>query len=160
MNHGIDYLLAQQMENGLVVSIDPVGRRSELMYSHSIATLLLAEVSGMLDAERQKSVDRVLPRALLVLLQAQKVPKPNTHAGGWRYAPGSIDSDLSLPDGRSWRYVRLVKTVQQYRTNTLAMPSNTFSSVVEGTVPLDTCQALDGHTIHDRFGYTMLGTVW
>jgi hypothetical protein len=31
-----------------------------------------------------------------VLLQSQKVPKSDQHLGGWRYAPGTTVSDLSL----------------------------------------------------------------
>lgn len=138
MNQGIDYLLTQQLENGLVVSIDPVGRRSELMYSHSIATLLLAEVSGMLDADRQKSIDRVLPRALLVLLQAQKVPKPTLHAGGWRYAPGSIDSDLSLT---GWSIMAL----RAARQNGAAIPDEHIGDAIEYILK---CRRGDG-----TFGY-------
>ncbi|MFN7877151.1 MAG: prenyltransferase/squalene oxidase repeat-containing protein [Pirellula sp.] len=124
MNLGIDYLLSQQLENGLIVSHDPIGRRSELMYSHSIATLLLAEVSGTIDAERQRTLDRVLPRALLVLLQSQKVPKPRMHAGGWRYAPGSTDSDLSLT---GWSIMAL----RAARQNGAAIPDEHIADAIE-----------------------------
>lgn len=96
INRGIDYVLSQQLDNGLLISKDPRGRSTGMMYSHSIATLLLCEVSGMVDLERQKKIDQVLPKALLVLLQSQKVPKPDQHLGGWRYAPGTTVSDLSL----------------------------------------------------------------
>ncbi|MCU0719763.1 MAG: terpene cyclase/mutase family protein, partial [Pirellula sp.] len=138
MNHGIDYLLSQQLENGLLVSVDPVGRRSELMYSHSIVTLMLAEVSGMLDSERQKMVDRVLARALLVLLQSQKVPKPAMHAGGWRYAPGSIDSDLSLT---GWSIMAL----RAARQNGAAIPDEHIGDAIEYILK---CRRGDG-----AFGY-------
>lgn len=96
INRGIDYLLRQQLENGLLVCRDTAGRTTGLMYEHSIATLLLSEVSGMVDTTRQNRIDQVLPKALLVLLQAQKVPKSDEQAGGWRYTPGTTDSDLSL----------------------------------------------------------------
>ena len=96
INQGIDYVLSQQLDNGLLISEDRGGRTSGMMYSHSIATLLLCEVSGMVDLKRQKKIDQVLPRALLVLLQAQKVPKSESNEGGWRYAPGTTASDLSL----------------------------------------------------------------
>ena len=96
INRGIDYLLSQQLENGLLVSGNQAGRTSGMMYEHSISTLLLTEVSGMVDIDRQKKIDHVLPRALLVLLQAQKVPKSEEDIGGWRYTPATIDSDLSL----------------------------------------------------------------
>jgi hypothetical protein len=143
MNQGIDYLLSQQLENGLLVSSDPTGRRSEMMYSHSIATLMLAEVSGMLDTERQRTLDRVLPRALLVLLQAQKVPKPTMHAGGWRYAPGSIDSDLSLT---GWSIMAL----RAARQNGAAIPDEHIADAIEYILK---CRRGDG-----SFGY-MPGSV-
>lgn len=96
IDRGIDYILSQQLENGLLICRKPSGRTSGLMYEHSIATLLLCEISGMVDVARQRKVDEVLSRALLVLLQAQKVPKAEMHAGGWRYTPGTTESDLSL----------------------------------------------------------------
>ena len=96
INRGIDYLLTQQHDNGLLICKHRKGRTTGLMYSHSIATLLLCEVSGMVDPQRQQKIDEVLPRALLVLLQSQKVPKPEHSRGGWRYGPGTTESDLSL----------------------------------------------------------------
>jgi hypothetical protein len=96
INRGIDYILSQQLENGLLICRQQTGRTTGLMYEHSIATLLLSEVSGMVDATRQQKLDDVLSKALLVLLQAQKVPKTEMNAGGWRYTPGTTDSDLSL----------------------------------------------------------------
>jgi hypothetical protein len=96
ITRGIDYILQQQLENGLLVCRNTAGRTTGLMYEHSIATLLLSEVSGMVDSSRQNRIDQVLPKALLVLLQAQKVPKSDEQTGGWRYTPGTTDSDLSL----------------------------------------------------------------
>lgn len=124
LNQGIDYLLSQQLDNGLIISREARGRRSEMMYSHSIATLLLCEVSGMLDERRQRKVDEVLPRALLVLLQAQKVPKPAAHAGGWRYAPGARDSDLSLT---GWAIMAL----RAARQNGAAIPDEQIADAIE-----------------------------
>lgn len=65
------------------------------MYAHSITTLFLAEVSGMVDPARQKKIDQILPKSVLVLLNAQKVYKHQEHKGGWRYEPTSNDSDMS-----------------------------------------------------------------
>lgn len=96
INRGIDYILRQQLDNGLLVCRNMAGRTTGLMYEHSIATLLLSEISGMVDKPRQTRIDQVLPKALLVLLQAQKVPKSDDQTGGWRYTPGTTDSDLSL----------------------------------------------------------------
>ncbi|HMP80413.1 MAG TPA: terpene cyclase/mutase family protein [Pirellulaceae bacterium] len=134
INQGIDYLLSQQLDNGLITSRDPAGRRSEMMYSHSIATLLLCEVSGMLDERRQQELDRVLPRALLVLLQAQKVPKAPAHAGGWRYVPGARDSDLSLT---GWAIMAL----RAARQNGAAIPDEHIADAIEYILK---CRRADG----------------
>jgi hypothetical protein len=64
------------------------------MYGHGIATLALAEVSGM--TYRQTRVQIALRDAVGVILRAQAVPKGEFHVGGWRYQPDSTDSDLSV----------------------------------------------------------------
>ena len=72
------------------------GRGNGNMYAHSIATLFLAEASGMADAKRQEKIDRILPLAAKVILDAQNQKKSNpAHLGGWRYTPNAADSDLS-----------------------------------------------------------------
>ncbi len=93
INRGIDYVIKAQKKNGLLV-----GRQSSHgpMYSHTIATLMLSEVSGMVDPERQKRIDKALPRAMKVILSAQKIKKDERHEGGWRYQHNSRDSDISL----------------------------------------------------------------
>ena len=66
------------------------------MYAHSIATLFLAEASGMVDDRRQEKIDKLLPLATKVILDAQSQQKHNPmYLGGWRYLPNSNDSDLS-----------------------------------------------------------------
>jgi len=96
INAGIDYVLAQQHENGLLVNRDNPGSQNGWMYSHSIATLMLAETSGMVDPVRQSKIDEVLPKAFALLLNAQQIKKDDRNAGGCRYTPDSRDSDLSL----------------------------------------------------------------
>jgi len=65
------------------------------MYAHSIATLFLSEVSGMVSDDRQKAIDAVLPCAVKVILDAQNQRKNPVYDGGWRYTPNAGDSDLS-----------------------------------------------------------------
>ena len=65
------------------------------MYAHSIATLFLTEVSGMVSKERQAQIDEILPKAIKVILDAQNVKKSEYDDGGWRYNPDSGDSDTS-----------------------------------------------------------------
>ncbi|MCE9554232.1 MAG: terpene cyclase/mutase family protein [Planctomycetes bacterium] len=96
INRGIDYILDQQDQAGLLDCKFPGGKTNGVMYAHSIATLMLAEVTGMVDPARQRRIDVALPKALTVILKAQAVPKDPNNTGGWRYMPNSNDSDLSL----------------------------------------------------------------
>ncbi|MEX2607237.1 MAG: prenyltransferase [Kiritimatiellia bacterium] len=93
INRCVDYVLAQQNDKGYILTS---GRKDKGMYSHNIATLFLAEVSGMLDPERDRLVRESLGEAVEVILKAQKVKKGDVHRGGWRYGPGANDSDLSV----------------------------------------------------------------
>jgi hypothetical protein len=92
MNRAIDFVFASRRDNGTLS-----GERHSQgpMYEHSISALMLSEVSGMVDAERQKKIDEMLPEALRVILAAQQVEKLEVHRGGWRYNPDSRDSDIS-----------------------------------------------------------------
>ncbi|MCE9546556.1 MAG: prenyltransferase, partial [Planctomycetia bacterium] len=91
INRAIDYILATPTKNGYL------GVRGGKMYEHSIATLFLSEVSGMVDPERQRRIDVVMPRALKIILDAQQAPKQKAeNSGGWRYDPDSRDSDMSV----------------------------------------------------------------
>lgn len=89
IDRGIDRVLASQQANGMLAA---EGR----MYGHSAATLMLAEVTGMLDPQRQERVEEALGKAVKLLLDAQRINKAPIHQGGWRYAPTSGDSDMSL----------------------------------------------------------------
>ncbi len=90
INRGIDFVLGSQAANGSLM-----GYGGGQMYSHNIATLMLSEVSGMVDPERQKRIDEALAKALKITLDAQRVKKAEAQRGGWRYVPSSTDSDIS-----------------------------------------------------------------
>ena len=92
INRGIDFVLSIQRPNGLLYKR---GGSHGPMYSHGTATLMLSEISGMVDLSRQKRVDTALGKALKLILDAQNVPKQGYNRGGWRYKPTSRDSDLS-----------------------------------------------------------------
>ncbi|MCH9653177.1 MAG: terpene cyclase/mutase family protein [Planctomycetes bacterium] len=92
INKGIDWVLAHQADNGLIVHHKSHGP----MYSHGISTLMLAEVAGMLKGEREKKCRAVLTRAIKLIVSAQNVAKDKRNAGGWRYNQTSKDSDLSV----------------------------------------------------------------
>ena len=92
LNRAIDWVLAQQQPNGIIVA-----RRSHgPFYSHGISTLMLSEVTGMLAASRSKRCRQVLENAVHLILKAQNVPKSRQHAGGWRYRETDTQSDLSV----------------------------------------------------------------
>ena len=92
LNRCVDFILTTQKSDGL---FEKGNAGSGPMYAHNIATLFLSEVSGMVDIERQKRIAPALGKALALILRAQAVPKHEKHAGGWRYHPGSQDSDTS-----------------------------------------------------------------
>ena len=94
------------------------------MYGHGIATLFLCEVSGMVDPERQKKMDVLLPKALKLILTAQAVPKRDgRQAGGWRYTPTSPDSDLSVS---GWNLMAL----RSARLNGAPVPAEAIAKAI------------------------------
>ncbi|MCL1887272.1 MAG: terpene cyclase/mutase family protein, partial [Kiritimatiellaeota bacterium] len=84
---------------GSASTVNPVGYmgggHQNPMYSHAICTLFLGEVSHMVDPVRQELIDKVLPNATKIIIDAQNVNKDQNNKGGWRYHPNSGDSDLS-----------------------------------------------------------------
>ncbi len=68
------------------------------MYGHGIVTLMLAEMLGMgVDEKQDTMIRKRLQDGIDVILKSQDRKKGNpSHQGGWRYQPGSNDSDLSV----------------------------------------------------------------
>ncbi len=93
IDRGIDYVISAQNGNGLLVG--ERGQSHGPMYSHGVSTLMLSEVSGMVEPKRQERVDKALGKALKLILSAQRIKKDAKHSGGWRYQPHSRDSDIS-----------------------------------------------------------------
>ena len=91
----IEYVLADefQTEEGYFGRTD--GSR---MYGHGIVTLFLSELSGQaVDAGQERRVREKLEAAVALILRSQAVVKRDpADQGGWRYEPGSGDSDLSV----------------------------------------------------------------
>jgi len=93
INRGVRWVIAQQQPNGMII------RKAQShgpMYDHGICTLMLAEVSGMMDGADALPVRRALEKAILLILKSQAVEKFDRHQGGWRYQIDSRDSDLSV----------------------------------------------------------------
>lgn len=100
VERGIDWVLSQQQADGKLV---PVGQPIE-MYHHGIATLMLAEVVGLVPAASADKLRTALEKAVKVILRAQRTGAGRgmeEHAGGWRYqvTPNGqfgADADLSV----------------------------------------------------------------
>ncbi len=120
INRRIDYALKNTDDKG-IISCGEHGNGP--MYAHNISTLFLSEVSGMVDKERQRKIDDVLPKALRVILDAQAVKKNERHQGGWRYHPGSDDSDMSCS---GWALMAL----RSARLNGARVPSQAIEAAV------------------------------
>lgn len=116
----IDYILNHQDRQGLYQS-GYAG--SGPMYAHNIATLFLSEVSGMVDPGRQAKIAESLPRALGLILRAQAVKKSDKNQGGWRYHPGSRDSDTSCS---GWALMAL----RSAKLNGAAVPDQAIDDAV------------------------------
>lgn len=89
----VDFVLSvANPTNGFLGAAAP---GNEKMYTHSICTLFLSEVSGMVDPVRQAKLDELLPKSVQLILDAQNIRKNERDSGGWRYQLNSNDSDMS-----------------------------------------------------------------
>ncbi len=120
LNRCIDFVLANQQPGGL---FEKGNAGSGPMYAHNIATLFLSEVSGMVDPARQEKIAKALPPALKLILEAQAVTKEESHQGGWRYHPGSTDSDTSCS---GWALMAL----RSAKLNGAAVPDRAIADAV------------------------------
>ncbi|TLD70048.1 hypothetical protein FEM03_15070 [Phragmitibacter flavus] len=67
------------------------------MYGHGIMTLMFAEMIGQnQDKELDPLLRNRLQNAIDLIMRAQDVIKSDSNKGGWRYEPGSSDSDISV----------------------------------------------------------------
>jgi hypothetical protein len=120
LNRCVDYILGHQRKNGTLDG----GYGGGGMYSHCISTLLLSEVSGMVDPARQRKVDEALGRGLKVILSAQQLKKRSDLQGGWRYKPNSRDSDISVS---GWALMAL----RSARLNGAPVPKSAIDDAVK-----------------------------
>lgn len=137
----IRYLLKDQHRSGL---FDAGEGGQGPMYGHTIATLFLSEVSGMVDRKLQEQISPALARATHLILRAQAVKKGPRHQGGWRYHPGSRDSDTSCS---GWALLAL----QSARLNGAAVPEEALEQAV--AYLLKNFSSEEGH-----FGYASIGS--
>jgi hypothetical protein len=81
VKRALEFVMASQNDKGYV------SRNGTRMYEHAFATMFLAEAYGMTHDPRVKGC---LQRAVEFTYKAQNAQ------GGWRYAPNSEDSDMSI----------------------------------------------------------------
>jgi hypothetical protein len=96
VNRGVTFLLGQEDADGSFTA------NGAWMYGQGIATFTLAQALGT--TPHPDTIRPALERAVTLILRAQAIPKAPFHDGGWRYMPGSIDSDLSIS---AWQLLAL-----------------------------------------------------
>jgi len=128
-----------------------LGGNDGKMYSHCIATLFLSEVSGMVRPELQVKIDGALPRALKIILDAQKIEKDKNNQGGWRYLPDSRDSDFSCS---GWALMAL----RSARLNGAPVPPEAIKDAVDYILRHhDESQGCFGYSDKQSHGVTLTG---
>lgn len=120
-----------------------MGGAGGAMYAHSIGTLFLSEISGMVNDEYQARIDAVLPHAIKLIVDAQNIKKRrDADVGGWRYQPNAQDSDLSCS---GWALMAL----RSARLNGAKIPDDAIEKAV---LYIKRTQTQDG-----RFSYQSNG---
>jgi prenyltransferase beta subunit len=80
---GVRYLVSSQRDDDGYI----IGTRGGNMYSHGMATLVLAEVYGLTN---DRTIRPALKKAIELIVGAQN------RDGGWRYTPQPRDADVSV----------------------------------------------------------------
>ncbi|MCC9603295.1 terpene cyclase/mutase family protein [Stieleria sp. JC731] len=122
MRAAIDFVLRahHQTDSGYLGQHD--GSR---MYGHGIATLMLTEMLGMgATVEQNNAIHDRLEHAIRLILASQAVPKARRLQGGWRYTPGSPESDLSVS---IWQLMAL----RSAKNDGLDVPAEAIESALE-----------------------------
>lgn len=83
VKQGLQFLLDSVESNGMFREKD----KSHYMYSHGLATMVLAEIYG---ETQDPAIRPKLEHAVVLIVRGQN------SEGGWRYQPGSKDADLSV----------------------------------------------------------------
>ncbi|WP_010584301.1 prenyltransferase/squalene oxidase repeat-containing protein [Schlesneria paludicola] len=107
LDRAIEYVLAQQQDNGLIFAmpIEPVWQGSKPshtgIYNHAIAGLMLGDVYGMTESTQHERIAQAIKSAVRFTREQQERPKRTEFdKGGWRYLAGSPhlpnDSDLTV----------------------------------------------------------------
>lgn len=122
MARALDFVLSEQQqdEDGYFGKKD--GSR---MYGHGITTLMLTEMLGMgATDEQDRRIHERCQKGIDLILSAQEVRKSVNAQGGWRYTPGSNDSDLSAS---VWQLMAL----RSAKNDGLQVPAGAIEQAVE-----------------------------
>lgn len=118
------------------------------MYGHGIVTLMLTEMLGMgASIEQNELIHTRLDRALRLILSSQAVRKERKLKGGWRYAPGSRDSDLSVS---IWQLMAL----RSAKNDEMDVPSESIEQALEYLRNSFTGRRTGSSTSEGGFSYT------
>ena len=109
---GLDYILANAQESGLIAS-ENVSHGP--MYGHGFATLFLGEVYGMTDDD---DVRDALVKAVRIIVKSQN------REGGWRYHPVPYDADLSVT-------ICQIKALRSARHGGIDVPKETIEDAIQ-----------------------------
>jgi hypothetical protein len=109
---GLDYILANAQESGLIAS-ENVSHGP--MYGHGFATLFLGEVYGMTDDD---DVRDALVKAVRIIVKSQNAE------GGWRYQPIPYDADLSVT-------ICQIKALRSARQAGIDVPKETIENAIQ-----------------------------
>jgi len=94
------------------------------MYGHGIVTLMLTEMIGMGGDELMNdAIHDACHKAIDLIVRSQRNKKPAYAKGGWRYAPDSADSDLSVS---VWQLMAL----RSAKNDGLDVPSTTIDDAI------------------------------
>ncbi|MFK7788447.1 MAG: prenyltransferase/squalene oxidase repeat-containing protein, partial [Phycisphaeraceae bacterium] len=109
---GLDYILANSQESGLIAS-ENVSHGP--MYGHGFATLFLGEVYGMTDDD---DVRDALVKAVRLIVKSQN------REGGWRYHPVPYEADLSVT-------ICQIKALRSARHGGIDVPKETIENAIQ-----------------------------
>lgn len=111
-----DKILGYVLDNCQPSGLISAPNNGEPMYGHGFATLFLSEVYGM---SHRPDVGEKLRNAIRLIVNTQQ---PN--AGGWRYTPQPVDSDISVT-------ICQVMALRAARNAGVEVPNSTIENAID-----------------------------
>jgi hypothetical protein len=89
LGRAVDFVLATQQQSGAFSYVAPNTSNEAghaALYNHAMTGLMLSEIYGMTDSDRQNQIRKALMNAIAFARKTQRIPKPDPRdKGGWRY---------------------------------------------------------------------------